>query len=376
MKSRTVSATGVLRAVTIGAVMTIGGVTGHAQGRAGNVYVLTNQASGNSVLVFDRDQSGTLTAAGSFATGGSGAGTGADPLASQGALVLSRDQRLLFAANAGSNSVSVFAVSGDQLALLDVEPSGGTMPVSVAVQRDLVYVLNAGGTPNISGFEIDGRSNRLLPLAGSTRALPGGAASAPAQVSFTPDGDALVVTEKNTNQIDTFTLEDGLPGTGASFPSSGATPFGFAFGHDGVLIVSDAAGGPAGTSAVSSYTVDDSGTVALVSPAVPDTQNAACWLVVPQDGRFAYTANAGSGTISSYTVAPGGELTLLQVAAASTGGGTAPTDMALAGGSRFLYVRDGANGAVDGFRVGPRGSLTPVGTVTGVPAGAQGIAAR
>lgn len=368
LKSRLLSAAPVL------ALLTICVQIARADGRTGDVYVMTNQPGGNSVLVFHRDASGILTSAGSFATGGNGAGTGADPLGSQGALVLSGDQRLLFAVNAGSNSVSVFAVSGDQLTLLNTVPSGGAMPVSIAVKHDLVYVLNAGGTPNISGFHIDPETNRLVPLAGSTRSLPGGAAAGPAQVSFTPDGSALVVTEKRTNRIDTFTVEDGVPGPGVSFASSGTTPFGFAFGHNDVAIVSDAGSGP-GTSAVSSYKVDEDGNLVVISPALADTQTAACWLIVPQNGLFAYTANAGSGTISSYAVSEGGSLSLLQTAAASVGN-TTPTDMAFSENSRFLYVRSGGNGVISGFRVEAGGSLTPVTTAAGLPDGAQGIAAR
>jgi len=365
-----------LSAVPVVALLTICIQPGRAAGPSGDVYVMTNQSKGNSVMVFHRDAAGMLTFSATFASGGNGAGTGVDPLGSQGALVLGEDQRLLFAVNAGSDSVSVFAVWGDRLKLLDTVPSGGVMPVSLAVQHGLVYVLNAGGTPNISGFFIDPEANRLVPLEGSTQDLPGGAAAAPAEVSFTPDGSALVVTEKGTSSIDTFALDKGLPGLGVSFPSSGATPFGFSFGHDDVLIVSDAAGGPAGTAAVSSYAVDEDGNAAIVTPALGDTQKAACWLVVPRNGRFAYTANAASSTISEYGVSEDGNLTLLDAVAASTGTGSTPTDMALSGNSHFLYTRDGGKGAVSGFRIGADGALTPIAKVAGVPAGSQGIAAR
>ena len=346
--------------------------SGLADGRCGNVYVPTNQSTGNSIMVFHRDAGGALTFVQSVASGGIGAGTGADPLASQGAVVLSRDNRLLFAVNAGSDSISVFAVSGDRLHLLDTVDSGGTLPVSLTVRGNLLYVLNAGGTPNISGFTIASPSNRLVPLAGSTQSLPGGAAASPAQVSFSPDDSVLVVTEKGTNLIDTFAIDDdGVARPGVSFPSSGSTPFGFAFGHDNVAIVSDA-----GSGALSSYTVDEEGNADLITPALSDTQAATCWVVVPRNGRFAYTANAGSGTISSYTVGEGGSLALLDVAAGSVAHGSAPTDMALSNNSRFLYVRNGGNGTISGFRLNADGSLTPVSTVSGLPAGTQGIAAR
>ena len=203
--------------------------SGLAAGRTGNVYAMTNQSTGNFIRVYHRDARGLLTFVDSVATGGNGVGTGGDPLASQGAVVLSGDNRLLFAVNAGSNSVSVFAVSGDTLTLLDTVSSGGTLPVSLTVRDDLLYVLNAGGTPNISGFTIDSPTNQLAPLAGSTRNLPGGTTAAPAQVSFSPDGSVLVVTEKGTNQIDTFVVDDdGVAQPGVSFPSGGTTPFGIA----------------------------------------------------------------------------------------------------------------------------------------------------
>src|SRR5215831_21333250 len=69
---------------------------GLAGDRTGDVYVLTNQPTGNAVMVFHRDAAGMLTFAGSFATGGNGTGTG---LGSQGAALLSGDSRLLFAVN-------------------------------------------------------------------------------------------------------------------------------------------------------------------------------------------------------------------------------------------------------------------------------------
>lgn len=371
--SKTVSR---ISAVAILALLLFVPATVLAAGRTGNVYVLSNQPTGNSIIVFHRAANGKLTAVDSVPTGGLGFGTGGDPLASQGAVVLSADNRLLFAVNAGSNSVSEFAVSGDDLTLLDTVSSGGALPVSLTVRDNLVYVLNAGGTPNVSGFTLDSPTNQLTPLSGSTRNLPGGAGSAPAEVSFTPDGNQLVVTEKGTNQIDTFAIDDdGIAEPGRSFPSSGNTPFGFAFAHDDVAIVSNAGNGP-GTASVSSYAVDEDGNVDVVTGALPDTQTAACWIAVPRNGRFAYTSNAGSATISSFTVAPDGKLALLDVAAASVAGGSAPTDLALSNNSRFLYVRNGGNGTVSGFRINADGSLTPVTTVAGLPDGTQGIAAR
>ena len=70
-----------------------------APGAVGHVYVLTNQPGGNAVMVFSRDASGALTAKGSVASGGNGAGSGTDPLQSQNPVLLRHDGKLLFAVN-------------------------------------------------------------------------------------------------------------------------------------------------------------------------------------------------------------------------------------------------------------------------------------
>jgi 6-phosphogluconolactonase (cycloisomerase 2 family) len=347
---------------------------GLAQGSAGNVYVLTNQPSGNAVMVFHRDADGILSFAGRFASGGTGGGGGIDPLSSQGAVVLSEDGSFLLAVNAGSDSISLFAVCGDTLTLIDTVSSGGVAPVSLTVRQNLVYVVNAGETPNIAGFTIanDMGMNQLVPLAGSTQPLPGGADAGPAQVSFSPDGRVLLVTERGTDTIDTFTLDDeGIAQPGVSFASSGSVPFGFGFGQNNIAVVSEAA-----EAALSSYQVDVSGNLSLVTGSLVDTQAGACWVVVTENGRFAYTSNTGSNTISSYAIDDDGSLMLLDVVAADAGEVSAPTDMALSANSPFLYVRNGGDGTISGFYVEDDGSLTLVSTANGLPSGAVGIAAR
>ncbi len=339
----------------------------------GAVYTLTNAASGNAVSVFARAADGTLTAAGSVPTDGLGTGAG---LGSQGALVIGDDGRRLFAVDAGSNEISSFRVDGTGLTLADTAPSGGVLPISLTVHGHLLYVLNAGGgaTPgNISGFTI-GNDGTLTPLAGSTRPLSAGAVG-PAQIQFSPDGGVLAVTEKATNLIDTFVVgRDGLAAGPTSQPSSGATPFGFDFDKRGQLIVSDAFGGAAGQSALSSYEVSSSGALSAITALAPDGQSAACWVVTTKNGRYAYTTNTGSSNVSSYSIGQEGSLTLLTGAAGSTGG--APTDADVSVDSHYLYTLDSASHGISAFVVGEDGSLTAIPAVAGLPAGAVGLAAR
>lgn len=111
--------------------------------------MLSNQPAENAVLRFERQRDGSLVQAGSYATGGTGTGGG---LGSQGAVTIDESGRYLYAVNPGSGSVSSFEVDGDGPELIDVVPSGGAMPTSVTVDRDVVYVLNAGDPGRISGF--------------------------------------------------------------------------------------------------------------------------------------------------------------------------------------------------------------------------------
>lgn len=331
------------------------------------VYVLSNQPSGNDVLVFEREADGTLTASDSVDAGGLGTGGG---LGSQGALVLDESGRYLFAVNAGSNTIASFHVQPTGLERIDVVPSGGSLPTSVTVHGDLLYVLNAGGDGSIVGFTVDG--GELAQLPGSARALSA-AGTAPAQVSFTPDGDQLVVTERATQRIDVYTVDgDGYASGPTVVPSSGATPFGFGFDNKNHLIVSEAFGGAADASAVSSYDVLDGG-LATVSPSVGTTETAACWIAVTGNGRFAYAGNAG-GSVTGYEVSPDGSLTILDVDGRTAAPGAGVLDLAVSRNSQFLYARLG-NGSVGAWAIAADGSLTDLGPVTGLPAGAVGIAA-
>jgi 6-phosphogluconolactonase len=343
----------------------------------GRVYTESNAADGNEVLVFDAGAGG-LTLAARVATGGRGAGAG---LGSQAALALSDDGRWLFAVNAGSDDVSVFSVHRGQLRLVARAATGGSMPISVAVRGELVYVLDAGGDGDVSGFRL-GAGGALAPIGSSALAnhAPG-----PAQVAFSPAGDVLVVTEKGTNCIDTLPLDDdGRAGAATCHPSAGTTPFGFQFAppewdwfgnrYDR-LLVSEAAGGAAGAATVSSYLVVGDELEAL-APAVRTEQTAACWIALAHGGRYVYATDTGSGAVTGFRLHGDGALRLLHADGKSgdTGDGSKPIDAAVDGST--LYVLDSGTHAISSFRVRGDGSLAPATTTTGLPPFAAGLIAR
>jgi 6-phosphogluconolactonase (cycloisomerase 2 family) len=341
---------------------------------AGTVYTLTNAAAGNAVARFHRAADGRLAPAGMTASDGAGTGS---PLGSQGALALSEDGARLYAVNAGSASVAVFDVaSGGELTLRQTVPSGGEWPLSLALRRGLLYVLTAGGGGAISGFEVDPRG-RLAPLSGSTRPL-GGPASDPAQVGFSPAGDLLVVTEKAADRIVTYAVApDGRPGAPAAYPSSGHTPFGFAFDPRGTLVVAEAHGGPDDQSAVSSYRLAG-GVPRAVSASVPTRHEAACWVAVTADGRYAYAADAASDALTGFRLAPGGRLERLREDGhdAEIRKGSHASDLAFGAGERYLYVLGTFASDITAFELEPDGGLRPMDVVGGLAAGAGGLIAR
>ncbi|WP_322767080.1 lactonase family protein [Frankia sp. Cr1] len=336
------------------------------------VYVQTNDVARNEAVAFRRSADGMLAPLGRFETGGRGTGT--PHLPSQSSVVLSDDGRWLLITNAGSDDLSLLMAEDDRLRLSDRVSSGGARPTSVAVNGDLVYVLN-NGTPNISGFRL--RDGRLTPLEDSARSLSAGNAD-PAQVSFSPDGRTLVVTERGTNSISAYRIDErGYAEGPTTIPAAGRTPYGFDFTPQGSMIVTEAFGGEAGAAAASSYAVAGAGRLAAVSGSVGDTRSEVCWAAVTRDGRFAYVTNFGDGTVSSYQVANDGGLTLLEPVAGSTGrDAKGIRDEAITPDGRYLYAIDTDGRRVLGWAVGQDGRLAPVGAFEGVPQTVAGLAAR
>lgn len=336
------------------------------------VYSTTNAAAGNQIAVFTDSPTEPLQLLETTPTLGLGTDSG---LGSQSALVLAGHGRWLLAVNAGSNDISTFRVGAHgHLSLVGHTPSGGTEPISVTQHDDLVYVLNAGAGGNISGFRLSD-DGELSPIPASTRGL-GGVAVGPAQVGFNRTGDTLIVTEKAANSMAIYAVDDdGLASTAHISPSIGKTPFGFSFDRHDNLLVSEAFGGAAEASALSSYETEGQ-TLEPESASIPTHQTAACWVVTTRNGRVAYTTNTGSGTVTGFHVSRDGNLHPVTATGITgvTGVGSGPTDAAINAGE--LYVLTPGIGSIVRFRINAGGSLTSQGLAAGLPASAGGLAVR
>lgn len=329
----------------------------------GAVFVASNNSNGNAVMMYRRANNGRIRRVGRFATGGRGQGGINDPMQSQGSLALTPDHAFLLAVNGGTSDISVFQVLDNGLALLGVTPSGGGNPISLTLHDDLVYVLNfAGSSIHTAGFRM--RPNGDLSPVRNSRQTLSTLDTAPSTIAFSPDGAKLVISERQTDKIDVFTVNsDGSLSKATVNNSTGKEPFGLTFTSSGALLVTNAAG------SVSSYRLEADNTLTLVSGESPASGAATCWIAT--DDRHAWVSNSVTSNIGGYTIDAGGALTPLGVVATESvseptifppvNPPTAyPLDLMLSSDGRYLYILYSARGSVIAYKLGDNGALTRI----------------
>ena len=338
---------------------------------------MTNDATKNEIISYERTWSGELFEYDRFRTEGRGSGGTTDPLQSQDSLILSKDNAFLFAANAGSGTISVFRVSGAKLELVERAPSGGSEPLSIAQTGNLVYVLNGAAAGSVVGFHWDGRNLRQIP--NSTTFLSQTSAGA-SSITASPDGTHLVVTERLTNNIDTLAIHpNGTLGPLVVNTSKNPGVFSARFAPNGALIVSET--GPAHVtdgSTISSYAVLANGTISPVSQAIATLGSANCWNAITPNGKWVYASNAGSGSISGFSIGANG--TLLPIGTTVVGinpPGSANLDTTISSDGKYLYTLNSGTGDIGIFAIQNDGTLINRGQADGLTANAgfNGIAA-
>jgi 6-phosphogluconolactonase len=375
-------------------------VAAEREGR-GAIFVMTNSTNvtrGNEVAMYERSENGDLSLIGFFPTGRTSAGqpqlgsgpapttrvfndlftlpfvsANLDGLGSSHSLVLGPHSKCLFAVNAGSHSLSSFRVADDGLGLISIEDSQGTFPVSLTIHEDILFVLNSGtsaeeamangnkSTGALASFKIaadcsltliQGSVTSLLGLSDSyLNPLPGETLTTPAQVSFTPDGELILVSIKGSDlkvvngafaglasgRIVVFPVSGkGLLGSPIVTPFNLSTntggPFSFVFSGPRTVIVAHANSGT-----VAAYSIDSNNKLILLTDPITTVDPksgfghfATCW--IERSGNYVYAASFDQ---------PSG---VLQI----TGVGTDLADL---------------NGAIDGFKIlknGPmKGGLAP-----------------
>ena len=373
------SAPGNASAATRPAMQNPSVAAGQVAAGGGAAFAMTNATKKNEIIRYQRLANGVLKRVGSTSTRGNGIGVDLDV---QGPLRLSADHKYLYAVNAGSDDVSVFAVHGTHLRFQE-KVYAGDEPVSLTIHGDTLYVLDGSVASNsIRGFR-RGHDGNLTPLANSIQPLSSPIA-VPGDIEFSPDGSLILVTEKVTTAtlspptaIDAFAVDSrGVAGPAQRDASAGIRPFALAFRNNNQVLVGESFDAQPGLASVSSYSVSGR-QLTVKSASVPNHQTDTCWIVITRDGKHAYTANFGANTLSSYGIGTDGSVALDKGAAAFLGTGSEPVDLAQTADSSDLYVLLRGTGAVAEFSIGATGVLTPLGISRGglpVADGASGLA--
>ena len=384
---------------------------------AGAIYALTNghnlatqinaaadaasEPFVNQVVAYSRSDEGVLSQIGVYDTGGLGENirnSGANPLASQDPLIVSKDDRFVFAVNAGSESISSFVINDDFTltpATLDISTTGlsnAQNPVSLTIFENTLYVANSGaffnadGTPattlpddrnrtasSIIGFTVND-DGTLTELAGSE--IPGIGANA-GSIEFSSNGEHLYITERRTNDIVTVALDaERLPiGVQSRITSQTEQPFGtdlYPTANGDILLVSEGNNGAEGLSSLSTYLIEDNGDltgISLSSGVEGDPLTTGftfgCWVefVETPTGDFAYVSNTPDGVITSFAVGDEGGLTRLESEAGfvgiegddtQNGGGVLDVEIVFP----YLYQVVNNDGRIAQFMINADGTLT------------------
>ncbi|KAF3314493.1 hypothetical protein TWF173_004576 [Orbilia oligospora] len=172
--------------------------------------------SGNSIVAVPIMSNGAVDTNkySTHATGGNGSAgmeamnvtAGPDPLFSQDSVVVK--DNMLFAVNAGSNTLTMFNINPRHPTCLTMvgEPAStmGDFPVAVTYSRKLkiACVLNSGASDGVACYSVSARTG-LRPLDKSSRKLNIGQSTPPvgptgtvSDIFFTPDSESLVVIVK------------------------------------------------------------------------------------------------------------------------------------------------------------------------------------
>lgn len=242
-------ASAILAIATLGVV----GVAAPPDAAAGDTRVtwLLTQTNGdtNRVIVYADRGGGPVEQVRKYPTGGAGTG---GRLHNASAMAMDGMGRIL-SVDAGSNRVSILGfdhVTG-AVSVVGSFASLGSVPSSIAVQGDLIYVLNSGmvdfsnperrvGPAVIQGFRVheDGRIRAIprarLTLPGACVKYPCFGDSLPVQVGITPARDGVFVSDTGRNAMYSATLDgQGRPGAMRIQESPGA--FGFSVAANGLI---------------------------------------------------------------------------------------------------------------------------------------------
>jgi len=285
-------------------------------GVADLIWLESNSTAGNSILTFKNDGSGSPTFLGSTPAGGIGvfdATFALGPFDSDQNLIVSPDGTLLFAVNSGSNSIAVFRITSNGLQAVEGSPfpSGGSDPVSLGLNHNILTVVNKDQDPaqngnlvqpNYTTFQVS-PNGELTPVDNSTVSVAYG--SSPSQALIAAERPVVFGADFLGGLLQSFRIaEDGrlqqnppqaLPDFVFAGLTGGHLPLGMRTHPSQQILYVDITP----ISQIAVYTYDEKGVLSFVRT-VPDSGTAPCWAVVNHAGTRLYATNTGDNSIAVY----------------------------------------------------------------------------
>jgi hypothetical protein len=325
---------------------------------AGAAYFITNEPSGNFVVSADVANDGTLTLRQAAPTGGNGAHgvtnpVGPDPLFSQGAVKTSKASNVLATVNAGSNTISLFAINPVSPAAIqkigDPVPSGGDFPMSLAINAagTQLCALNGGANNGVSCFNVNNQTG-LTPLANTQRSLglnqttpPNGPAGTTSHIVFSEDNKQLIASVKGIPPQPGFfavwdiATDGSLSNNFKSIPPNqgGLLPFSMTvIEGQNALLATDAGVGFDIVDLANQSNSNRSSVVPIQG------QGATCWSShSPKTGNF-YLTDIKTSLVTEVNVDSNLKGSIVKQYPQGNNAGTIDNDIATVGSNDFMYV--------------------------------------
>jgi hypothetical protein len=405
------------------------------EAQPGHLYIQTS-APRNAVIHFERAANGVLTEKEHKLTGGAGSGAfnyRATPpgIVVEGAnsVLMTPDRRLLFAINAGDNSVSSFGIGGDgELTLLDVKRTGNVVTGKSGTAKSLeyapssrtLYVLHTFGPEHIRLMSVDsdghlklrperysavpsgkpGRVTTMLTVSPDEKFLLVGAALDELPAA-NPDGSAIVWVPRDgrphaisanapdPDGLAVFPIEDyGALGEPRFQDAGASSPWCPLFLHQRP---SEFVIGYATADGLALATLDSAGEVTTGPVVRADTgigrPSELCWMAISPDDRLIFATMTGYGYVTSWRLEgnilsiakdpacpkPAGDGTFRGLGGIT---GASPNDMWMSPDGFYLYQIYPNASKIIGYAIRPDGWLDEITSATipyNTPQGLTGL---
>ena len=282
------------------------------------------------------------------------------------ALALHPSGKYLYAANSGSNNISLYTVSSTGGLTEKNRTNSGTSPTLLAIDKagGFLYAANSGSF-DISVFSINSSSGDLAVVAQSSGAnAPIGLQAI--NMAVAPSGNFLYVTgqEQLGGIIEVFPVSQGVLGTPVTNSPffTGNNPLGLAIDSSGSHLYT----ANKQDNSISAFTINANGSLTPIGSAIGETYTGPVNLLIDKSSKYLYVANQGSSNVAAYSIGSDGGLTLLSGSPFTTG--SQPSFLALDASGKYFYV--GNSSAIQAYVLNPSsGSLTSIASYTTTASG-------